>query len=108
MGAEEEQGVAVQESTKAGGGDKEGYPHPKENNFHQNESQEAQASGTSTSSPLPSVVGNSPIIVKGKSCKGCLYYSSTRRANSRNPLCVGLTRPLPRGTEHIVICYYSF
>uniref|UniRef100_A0A7N0TPL5 DUF8204 domain-containing protein n=1 Tax=Kalanchoe fedtschenkoi TaxID=63787 RepID=A0A7N0TPL5_KALFE len=29
---------------------------------------------------------------KGKSCKGCLYYSSVLKSNSRHPLCIGLTR----------------
>ncbi|KAJ9540831.1 hypothetical protein OSB04_027337 [Centaurea solstitialis] len=33
---------------------------------------------------------------KGKSCKGCLYYSSTLKSNSRNPVCVGITRSLPK------------
>ncbi|CAL9104598.1 hypothetical protein MUK42_10702 [Musa troglodytarum] len=31
---------------------------------------------------------------QGKSCKGCLYYSSLLRSDSRNPFCLGLTRPL--------------
>ncbi|THU61282.1 hypothetical protein C4D60_Mb07t21660 [Musa balbisiana] len=35
---------------------------------------------------------------QGKSCKGCLYYSSLLKSDSRNPLCLGLTRPL----EHVV------
>lgn len=35
---------------------------------------------------------------KGKSCKGCLYYSSTFKSNSRNPLCLGLSRSLPQGS----------
>lgn len=34
---------------------------------------------------------------KGKSCKGCLYYSSTLKSKSRNPVCVGITRSLPKG-----------
>ncbi|XWS67833.1 hypothetical protein CRYUN_Cryun04dG0038900 [Craigia yunnanensis] len=29
-----------------------------------------------------------------KSCKGCLYYSSALKSNSRNPTCVGITRTL--------------
>ncbi|KAL8474934.1 hypothetical protein ACS0TY_030643 [Phlomoides rotata] len=32
---------------------------------------------------------------KAKSCKGCLYYSSQLKANSSNPVCVGLIRSLP-------------
>ncbi|KAK4368109.1 hypothetical protein RND71_011901 [Anisodus tanguticus] len=39
---------------------------------------------------------------QGKSCKGCLYYSSTFKSNSRNPLCLGLTRSLPRVPRYIV------
>ncbi|KAF9601657.1 hypothetical protein IFM89_021179 [Coptis chinensis] len=31
---------------------------------------------------------------KGKSCKGCLYYSSILKSKSRNPFCVGVTRTL--------------
>ncbi|XVF41061.1 hypothetical protein PTKIN_Ptkin01aG0249800 [Pterospermum kingtungense] len=27
--------------------------------------------------------------LKGKSCKGCLYYSSAFKSKSRNPTCVG-------------------
>lgn len=34
---------------------------------------------------------------KGKSCKGCLYYSYTLKSDSRNPLCVRFTRSLPQG-----------
>lgn len=39
---------------------------------------------------------------KGKSCKGCLYYSSTLKANSRNPVCVGITRSLPKVPRYYV------
>ncbi|XP_076887778.1 uncharacterized protein LOC143538022 [Bidens hawaiensis] len=38
----------------------------------------------------------------GKSCKGCLYYSSTLKSNSRNPLCVGITRSLPKVPRYYV------
>ncbi|KAL3629076.1 hypothetical protein CASFOL_027137 [Castilleja foliolosa] len=37
-----------------------------------------------------------------KSCKGTLYYSSRFKADSRNPLCVGLTRSLPNVPQYIV------
>jgi len=37
-----------------------------------------------------------------KSCKGCVYYSSTRKSNARNPLCVGISRSLPGVPRHIV------
>lgn len=39
---------------------------------------------------------------KGKSCKGCLYYSSSFKSNSRNPLCVGISRSLPQVPQNIV------
>ncbi|KAJ0703523.1 hypothetical protein HanPI659440_Chr14g0552041 [Helianthus annuus] len=39
---------------------------------------------------------------KGKSCKGCLYYSSTLKSNSRNPVCVGITRSLPKVPHYYV------
>lgn len=39
---------------------------------------------------------------KGKSCKGCLYYSSSFKSNSRNPLCVGISRSLPQVPHNIV------
>lgn len=39
---------------------------------------------------------------QGKSCKGCLYYSSTYKSNSRNPLCLGLGRSLPQVPQYIV------
>lgn len=39
---------------------------------------------------------------KAKSCKGCVYYSSTLKSNSRNPLCVGITRSLPQVPHYIV------
>ncbi|KAJ7539524.1 hypothetical protein O6H91_11G098500 [Diphasiastrum complanatum] len=30
---------------------------------------------------------------KGRSCAGCLYFSSQRRDGGRDPICVGLSRP---------------
>lgn len=39
---------------------------------------------------------------QGKSCKGCLYYSSTFKSNSSNPLCLGLSRSLPQVPRYIV------
>lgn len=38
-----------------------------------------------------------PSTYKGKSCKGCLYYSSRLRSDSSNPMCVGISRTLPQG-----------
>ncbi|XAR57955.1 hypothetical protein NMG60_11026275 [Bertholletia excelsa] len=38
---------------------------------------------------------------KGKACIGFLYYSSSLKSKSRNPLCVGLTRSLPQ-VKHVI------
>ncbi|XP_026456908.1 uncharacterized protein LOC113357687 isoform X1 [Papaver somniferum] len=40
--------------------------------------------------------------LKGKSCKGCLYYSSIRKSKSRNPLCLGITGALQQVPESTV------
>ncbi|KAF5193244.1 altered inheritance of mitochondria protein, partial [Thalictrum thalictroides] len=39
---------------------------------------------------------------KLKSCKGCLYHSTLRKSESRDPICVGITRTLPKVPEHVV------
>lgn len=95
--AEEEQSKV--EINKAGGGHGD-CPYRKQNNFQQNENKETGVSETSSSpSPLSTEKSTTNAMNKGKSCKGCLYYSSTLKSNSRNPLCVGLTRSLPNGTK---------
>ncbi|KAI3989131.1 hypothetical protein MKX01_033167 [Papaver californicum] len=40
--------------------------------------------------------------IKGKSCKGCLYYSSILKSKERKPLCVGISRTLQLVPSHIV------
>ncbi|CAI0392929.1 unnamed protein product [Linum tenue] len=37
--------------------------------------------------------------LKGKSCKGYLYYSSVLKSNGSNPRCIGIPRTLPSGTN---------
>lgn len=37
--------------------------------------------------------------MRGKSCKGFLYYSSTLKSKSRNPVCCGFTRSLPQEVQ---------
>jgi len=34
---------------------------------------------------------------KGKSCKGCLYYSSVLKSRGYNPICVGIPRSISQG-----------
>ncbi|KAL9414776.1 hypothetical protein AB3S75_043110 [Citrus x aurantiifolia] len=41
-------------------------------------------------------------LLKGKSCKGCLYYSSALKSNSHNPICVGIPRTLNEVPGYIV------
>lgn len=86
-----------------------------DNNSHPNETRREshQVSGTpsasSSSSSSSSDKNNNTAtnMNKGKSCKGCLYYSSTFKSNSRNPLCVGFTRSLPNGTSHIKFQFFG-
>ncbi|CAN6206695.1 unnamed protein product, partial [Urochloa humidicola] len=39
---------------------------------------------------------------KGRSCKGCLFYSSVLRSRARGPVCVGITRALPEVSERMI------
>ncbi|XP_014619007.1 uncharacterized protein LOC114374998 isoform X2 [Glycine soja] len=39
---------------------------------------------------------------KGKSCKGCTYYSSLHKAKSKNPTCVGFSRTLQQVPPFVV------
>ncbi|GAB2282801.1 hypothetical protein Dimus_017336 [Dionaea muscipula] len=55
------------------------------------ESRKRDSSSSSSSSSL-----------KGKSCKGTLYYSSILKSKGRNPRCVGLTRSLQHVPSYIV------
>ncbi|KAM6581473.1 hypothetical protein CsatA_005247 [Cannabis sativa] len=38
----------------------------------------------------------------GKSCKGCLYYSSLQKAKSNNPTCIGFSTTLQKVPDYIV------
>ncbi|XVE67055.1 hypothetical protein DITRI_Ditri08aG0129400 [Diplodiscus trichospermus] len=39
---------------------------------------------------------------KGKSCKGCLYYSSALKSKSQNPTCVGIPRTLQQVPSYMI------
>ncbi|KAJ1261016.1 hypothetical protein BS78_10G276000 [Paspalum vaginatum] len=41
-------------------------------------------------------------MAKAKSCKGCLYYSSVLRSQARGPVCVGITRDIPKVSERMI------
>ncbi|KAL1536628.1 hypothetical protein AAHA92_29251 [Salvia divinorum] len=62
---------------------------PNTDDFTTNKTNHGQASGSG---------GN-----KGRSCKGCLYYSSQFKSDSRNPLCVGLSRSLPNVAPRYIV-----
>ncbi|KAF0903683.1 hypothetical protein E2562_029056 [Oryza meyeriana var. granulata] len=47
--------------------------------------------------PPPVAAGEGGGTVKGKSCKGCLFYSSVLRSRERGPVCAGITRTIPQG-----------
>lgn len=47
-------------------------------------------------------------LLKGKSCKGCLYYSSALKSNSHNPICVGIPRTLNEGLSSIGFVLFVF
>ena len=47
--------------------------------------------------PAQAAAGAGGGPAKGRSCKGCLFYSSVLRSGARGPVCVGITRALPQG-----------
>ncbi|KAL6518478.1 hypothetical protein OROGR_018980 [Orobanche gracilis] len=59
-------------------------------------------SSSSTQNSNTAAASGNGIGSKARSCKGCLYYSSRFKADSRNPLCVGLTRSLPNVPDYII------
>ncbi|KAK3009653.1 hypothetical protein RJ639_014739 [Escallonia herrerae] len=67
-------------------------------------SKEIGGDGGGGASPNREAAGadTTSLAKKGKSCKGCLYYSSTLKSKSRDPLCVGITRTLPQVPRYIV------
>ncbi|KAG6605044.1 uncharacterized protein LOC111450972 [Cucurbita moschata] len=60
----------------------------------------AESDGPQNQSPnLPSNGAKDSI---GKSCKGCLYYSSLQKSKSKSPTCVGLSKTLEQVPNYIV------
>ncbi|XP_002267001.1 uncharacterized protein LOC100243531 [Vitis vinifera] len=53
-------------------------------------------------SPSPNPNPNPVRGSKGKSCKGCLYYSSILKSKSQNPRCIGISRTLHQVPSYIV------
>jgi hypothetical protein len=52
--------------------------------------------GAPTAAEVPAAAGGAG-VVKAKSCKGCLYFSSVLRSRGRGPVCAGVTRAIPEG-----------
>ncbi|CAL9021808.1 unnamed protein product [Prunus brigantina] len=63
------------------------------------EGEDAHGGGTKIPNPNPNLSNGS---AKGKSCKGCLYYSSTQKSKSKYPTCVGLSKTLQQVPSYIV------
>ncbi|EOX97868.1 hypothetical protein QUC31_015471 [Theobroma cacao] len=52
--------------------------------------------------PNPNSSNNQSQGSKGKSCKGCLYYSSALKSKSRNPTCVGIPKTLQQVPSYMI------
>ncbi|VVA33189.1 PREDICTED: LOC105628591 isoform [Prunus dulcis] len=63
------------------------------------EGEDADGGGIKIPNPNPNLSNGS---AKGKSCKGCLYYSSTQKSKSKYPTCVGLSQTLQQVPSYIV------
>ncbi|XP_054776867.1 uncharacterized protein LOC129285285 isoform X2 [Prosopis cineraria] len=63
-----------------------------------------QGGGDKTRDPFPTRNPSSPQAkgFNGKSCKGCLYYSSVHKSKSKNPTCVGFSRKLQQVPSSVV------
>ncbi|XP_028765676.1 uncharacterized protein LOC114723639 isoform X2 [Neltuma alba] len=63
-----------------------------------------KAGGGQTQDAFPNRNPSSPQTrgFKGKSCKGCLYYSSVQKSKSKNPTCVGFSRTLQQVPSSVV------
>ncbi|KQK17526.1 uncharacterized protein LOC100835389 [Brachypodium distachyon] len=58
--------------------------------------------GDGSVAPTTPVAGVGAGAVKGRSCKGCLFYSSVLRSKARGPVCVGVTRAIPQVPDSMV------
>ncbi|KAG2636367.1 uncharacterized protein LOC120661343 isoform X1 [Panicum virgatum] len=59
--------------------------------------------GEASPEPGSSTAGGSPAPPrKGKSCKGCLYYSSALKSRGYNPICVGIPRSISQVPNYVV------
>ncbi|KAF7848335.1 hypothetical protein BT93_L2085 [Corymbia citriodora subsp. variegata] len=64
--------------------------------------QASHPSPSPSPSPNPVPNPNGSAGLRGKSCKGCLYYSSVLKSKSQTPTCVGFSRTLNEVPSYIV------
>ncbi|KAM0901625.1 hypothetical protein ACQ4PT_019864 [Festuca glaucescens] len=66
----------------------------------------AAGEGAAAAAPPTTVAGAGVVkgagLVKGRSCKGCLFYSSVLRSKGRGPVCFGVTRSIPQVPDRMV------
>uniref|UniRef100_A0ACD6AGM3 Uncharacterized protein n=1 Tax=Avena sativa TaxID=4498 RepID=A0ACD6AGM3_AVESA len=64
------------------------------------------AAGEGAAAPPTTLAGAGVVkgagLVQGRSCKGCLFYSSVLRSKGRGPVCVGITRSIPQVPDRLV------
>lgn len=97
MKGEEEKMIPREEMAKSPNG--ESVPAAvnwKAEDSNPNDRRESPSSSTKKANTAEAITNGN----KAKSCKGCLYYSSRFKADSRNPLCVGFSRSLPNGSPN--------
>ncbi|MED6125786.1 hypothetical protein PIB30_072003 [Stylosanthes scabra] len=56
----------------------------------------------SNPNPNPNPNNNTTRGSKGRSCKGCAYYSSVHKSKSKNPTCIGFSNTLPQVPPYVV------
>lgn len=59
--------------------------------------EESPAAGGGAAAAAAGKPSGTALPRRGKSCKGCLYYSSMLRSRGFNPVCVGIPRSIPQG-----------
>lgn len=95
------EGKAIPIAEMAASSNDESIPSSISSNFEDpNQLKQIDGSSSSPSSSTKNTNTKNSNVNKAKSCKGCLYYSSRFKTDSRNPVCVGLTRSLPNGNPN--------
>uniref|UniRef100_A0A0E0QU77 DUF8204 domain-containing protein n=1 Tax=Oryza rufipogon TaxID=4529 RepID=A0A0E0QU77_ORYRU len=64
--------------------------------------EESPAAGGGAAAAAAGKPSGTALPRRGKSCKGCLYYSSMLRSRGFNPVCVGIPRSIPQVPSYVV------